>query len=91
VRTGVSVFFACLMTLPLEGIADKGHLPSSVVLVLAPGYMLGSFISVQIHSFSAALEVFGYTSLSVDLIYWSSICFGLLSLLARTKERQMKH
>lgn len=91
VRNGLSLFFACLITLPLEGIADKGHLPGFIVLMLAPGYVIGSFISMQVHSFGEALQIMGYTSLSVDLIYWSSIFFGLFSVWARTRERRIAH
>ena len=83
-RAGLSLFLAGLIALPLEGIADKGHLPGFIVLMLAPGYVIGSFISMQVHSFGEALQIMGYTSLSVDLIYRSSIFFGLFSVWAST-------
>lgn len=86
VRAGLSLFLACCVALLMEGIADKGNLPRAIIVLVSPGYVLGSFLSLRVHSFGAALQVMGYTSLSVDLIYWSSIFFGLFSLINRMRK-----
>jgi hypothetical protein len=90
VRAGLSLFLAFCSTLLMEGLADSVQTPRWIVWPLSPGYALGSILSMQIHDFGTALEVMGYTSISVDLIYWSAIFFGLFSAFKRLRVRKIK-
>src|ERR1035437_4125968 len=73
---------ACFMI----GLADKTQLPEPLMYFLSPGYVIGSLATDHPMSLGAALEVSGWISLSVNLVYWSSIFFGLLSLRARSRD-----
>ena len=70
----------------MEVTADKGHLPGSLVFLLSPGYVLGLLATQHVNNFGEALNESMLMWLSVDLIYWSSILFGLFSLRARGKK-----
>jgi len=85
-----SLILALPMAGLMIGLADKGHLPGRSIYLLSPGYVLGILASQQARSFGESLQEFGITALSVNLIYWSLILFGLFSLLARARVRATK-
>ncbi len=72
---------ACAML----GFADKTSLPASIVFFLSPGYVIGELAVAHVHDFGRSLAVFGWTGVSVNLIYFAAILYGLLLLRAKGK------
>jgi hypothetical protein len=68
------------------GMADKGHLPGALKHLLSPGYMIGLRAIEHDNGSWNAFELSVMTALSVNLIFWASILFRILTLWAGSKE-----
>jgi hypothetical protein len=66
-------------------VADKGNFPAPLSFLLSPGYLVGLFATRHVSNFGEALNESMLIWLLVNLVYWSSILFGLLSLRAAVK------
>jgi hypothetical protein len=79
-----------LLALPIVyctmAMADGEHLPKSMVYVLSPGFVIGLRAMKQGGDFLDALGRFGRTAIPLNMIYWSSILFGVFSLRAKVKK-----
>ena len=80
-----SLLLAFPITLFVGIIADKGHLPGPVSFLLSPGYVVGLLATQNVSDFGKSLSESMLIWFSVDLVYWSSILFGLLSLRTAVK------
>jgi hypothetical protein len=66
--------------------SDGGYIPKPLVYVVSPGFVIGLRAMGRASGFLDAIGNFGMTAIPVNVIYWSSILFGILSLRARSKE-----
>jgi len=56
-----------------------------VSFLLSPGYVVGLLATQNVSDFGKSLSESMLIWFSVDLVYWSSILFGLLSLRTAVK------
>jgi len=82
----LSLLLAFGAAMLMLAMADKGHLSDSVILVLSPGYILGSLASEHVRGFGRSLQIFGWTAFSTNLLYSGAIFFGVLSILANRRK-----
>jgi hypothetical protein len=67
--------------------ADGGHIPTVLVYVLSPGFIMGMRWMSTASGFLDALRRFGEVAFPVNVVYWSSLLFGLFSLIERRKSQ----
>ena len=67
----------------MGGLAIQLHVPICLRYLLSPGSELGHLAMEHANGFLDSIGRFAWTTLSVNLIYGSSILFGLLSLPAK--------
>jgi hypothetical protein len=79
-----------LVALPIVyctmAMADGEHLSKFLVYVLSPRFVIGLRAIKQDSNFLDALGIFGMTAIPLNMIYWSSILFGIFSLRSRVKK-----
>jgi hypothetical protein len=88
VLRGIASFLLALPIVYLTmAAADGEHIPTALVYVLSPGFIMGLHWMSTASGFFDALARFGEVAIPVNVIYWSSLLFGLFSLIERRKSR----
>jgi hypothetical protein len=89
VRRAVGSF---LLALPIVYITmamtDGEYLPKALIYALSPGIVIGLRAMRQADGFLDSLGKFGMMAIPINMIYWSSILFGIFSLRAMIRESE---
>jgi hypothetical protein len=79
-----------LLALPIVyitmAVSDGNHLPKALIYAVSPGIAIGLRAMMQSDGFLDALGKFGMVAIPINVIYWSSILFGIFSLRALLRE-----